>query len=93
MGLGFRSESGEPWNQPRKPRCSHWGGAPGETAAGDAIGRLVEEQEEYHREIAERVSGRLREAGLTAEARMALGDPRAALLDAARSELRMAITP
>jgi len=58
----------------------------GEAAAGDAIGRLIGQQEEYHREIAERAAGRLREAGLTAEARMVSEDPRAALLNAARSE-------
>jgi nucleotide-binding universal stress UspA family protein len=59
---------------------------PGEAAAADPIGRLLEKQEEYHREIAEGAAGRLREAGLTAESRMVLGDPRAALLDTARSE-------
>jgi len=59
---------------------------PGESVAGDTIDRLMAEQEKYHREIAERAVGRLREAGLTAEPRMVVGDPRAALLDAARSE-------
>lgn len=59
---------------------------PGEVTAADSIGRLMEEQEKYHKEIAERAATRLREAGLTADARMVLGDPRTALLDAARSE-------
>jgi len=59
---------------------------PGESVSGDAIDRLMAEQEEYHKEIAERAASRLREAGLTAEARMVVGDPRAALQDTARSE-------
>jgi nucleotide-binding universal stress UspA family protein len=59
---------------------------PGEAVAGDAISRLMEQQEKYHMEIAERAATRLRNAGLSAEARMVVGDPRAALIDAARSE-------
>ncbi|TMQ64908.1 MAG: universal stress protein [Candidatus Eisenbacteria bacterium] len=51
-----------------------------EPAAADAIGRLMAEQEKYHKEIAERAAARLREAGLSAEARTVVGDPRAALL-------------
>jgi nucleotide-binding universal stress UspA family protein len=57
-----------------------------EALAGDAIGRLMEQQKQYHGGIAERAAGRLRESGLTAEARMVVADPRAALLDVARSE-------
>ena len=59
---------------------------PGEATAADTISRLMEEQEKYHKEIAERAAARLRKAGMTADARMVLGDPRTALLDAARSE-------
>jgi len=59
---------------------------PGEATAAAAIGRLMGEQEKYHKEIAERAATRLRKAGLTADARIVLGDPRSALLDAARSE-------
>ena len=59
---------------------------PGEATAADAIGRLLEEQEKYHQEIAQRGTDRLKKAGLTAAARMVVGDPRSALLDTARAE-------
>ena len=59
---------------------------PGEVAAADAIARLMKEQEKYHQEIAIRGVTRLRKAGFTADARMVVGDPRAALLDTAGSE-------
>src|SRR6476646_4088527 len=58
---------------------------PGEVAASDAIGRLLEEQEKYHEEIAKRAAARLREAGMSADARAVVGDPRAALIEAARA--------
>ena len=58
---------------------------PGEIAAPDAIAQLLKEQEKYHKEIADSAAGRLRKAG-TVDARMVVADPRAALLDAARSE-------
>jgi nucleotide-binding universal stress UspA family protein len=57
---------------------------PGEAAAADAIGQLLEQQEKYHLEIAQRSTDRLRKAGLVAEARMVVADPRSALLEAAR---------
>jgi len=57
---------------------------PGEAAASDAIARLIEEQEKYHQEIGEREAARLREEGLAVEARVVVGDPRNALLEAAR---------
>ena len=57
----------------------------GEAAASDAIGRLLEEQEKYHLEIAQRGTDLLRKVGLPAEARMVVADPRVALLDAART--------
>ena len=59
---------------------------PGENVATDAIGQLMEDQEKYHREIAKGAAARLKEAGLTAEARMVVGDPRATLLDTAAKE-------
>jgi nucleotide-binding universal stress UspA family protein len=58
---------------------------PGEVAASDAIGRLMEEQEKYHEEIAKRGAARLREAGMSAEARTVVGDPRAALTETAKA--------
>jgi nucleotide-binding universal stress UspA family protein len=57
----------------------------GEAGASDAISELMQQQEKYHRSIAERAVARLRRAGLTAEARTVIGDPRAALMDAARA--------
>jgi len=58
---------------------------PGELGAADAISQLMEAQEKHLKEVAERATSRLREAGLTAEARMLRGDPRGVLLDTARS--------
>jgi len=57
---------------------------PGEAAAADAIGKLLEQQEKYHLEIAQQGADRLRKAGLAAEARMFVSDPRSAILDTAR---------
>lgn len=57
---------------------------PGEAAAAGAIGKLLEEQEKYHLEIAQRGADRLKKAGLTAEGRMVVEDPRSALLGEAR---------
>jgi nucleotide-binding universal stress UspA family protein len=58
---------------------------PGEATSADVIGHLLEEQEQYHLEIAKRGTERLRTAGLTAETRVIVQDPRSALLDAART--------
>ncbi len=58
---------------------------PGEATSADAITRLLKEQEGYHEELAKKAAARLREAGLTAEARMVVGDPRVALMDEARA--------
>jgi len=58
----------------------------GEVAAADAVARLTEEQQKYHKEIADRAATRLRKAGLTVDARTVTADPRAALLDATRFE-------
>jgi nucleotide-binding universal stress UspA family protein len=59
---------------------------PGEVTAVDAISRLMEDNEKYHKEIAERAATRLRKAELTADPRLVRGDPRTALVDTARSE-------
>jgi nucleotide-binding universal stress UspA family protein len=59
---------------------------PGEVEAADAIAQLMKEQAKYHKEIADGAADRLRKANLTVDARMVVGDPRTALLDAARSE-------
>lgn len=59
---------------------------PDEGPPANAIAQLMMEQEKYHKEIADAAADRLRKAGLTADARMMVADPRAALLDAARSE-------
>lgn len=58
---------------------------PGEATTTDAIGKLLEEQMRYHLEIAKRGTALLRKVGLAAEGRMVVADPRAALLDAART--------
>jgi nucleotide-binding universal stress UspA family protein len=59
---------------------------PSEVASTDAIARLMREQEKYHGEIADSAASRLREVGLTVDARAIVSDPRTALLEAARSE-------
>lgn len=59
---------------------------PGEAAAPKAIKDLMEQQQRYHREIAERAASRLRRAGLAGEARMAIGDPRTWIVETARNE-------
>ena len=61
-------------------------GLPDEGPPAHAIAQLMKEQEKYHKEIADGAADRLRKAGLTVEARMVVADPRAALLDAAKSE-------
>jgi len=58
---------------------------PGEAASTDAIGHLLEGQQRYHLEIANRGVERLKKAGLRAEARVVVQDPRAALLDASQA--------
>jgi len=59
--------------------------SPAESTAADAIEQLMESQEKYHREIAQGAAKRLGGEGLVAEARVVVGDARAALLDAART--------
>ena len=48
--------------------------------------QVMEDQVRHHLEVATRVEGTLRAGGLGAEARVAEGDPRVALLDMARAE-------
>jgi nucleotide-binding universal stress UspA family protein len=59
---------------------------PGEAAAPGAIAEIVTEQEKVHRDLAEKVAASLRAAGLSAEGRVVLNDPRTALEEAARKE-------
>jgi nucleotide-binding universal stress UspA family protein len=58
---------------------------PGEAVAADAIGLVLEEQERYHLEIANRGRDRLRQAGLQAEVKVVVQDPRSALIETARA--------
>ena len=59
---------------------------PGEVAAPQSITELNQEQERYHREIAQGAARRLSVAGLKAIARVIHGDPRTVLEEIARSE-------
>jgi nucleotide-binding universal stress UspA family protein len=59
---------------------------PGEALAPHAMTDVMEQQQRYHREIAERAAAQLRHAGLTVSPRMVPGDPRTVLEEAARSE-------
>ena len=58
----------------------------GEAAAPQAIAELMQQQQQYHREIADRAAARLREAGLQADSRTTTGDPRLWLEEMARTE-------
>ncbi len=58
----------------------------GEAVAPQGITDLLEEEQRYHKEVAERGAARLRKAGLKATARAVLGDPRIVLEEAARKE-------
>jgi nucleotide-binding universal stress UspA family protein len=55
-----------------------------ETDVPEVIARLIEQQERYHADLAERAAGTLREAGVSSEAAMVPGDPRTALVEEAR---------
>jgi nucleotide-binding universal stress UspA family protein len=82
--------AGSPW--PKGTRvivlsaCPPMFVGPGEVTSGDAIERLMEEQAEYHREIASKAEARIKKAGLAVESRMILGDPRSALVETAKEE-------
>jgi len=59
---------------------------PGEAVAPRAVTELIEQQQQFHKEVAESTARRLVSAGLKAVARTPYGDPRAMLEEAARSE-------
>jgi nucleotide-binding universal stress UspA family protein len=59
---------------------------PGEATSGEAIQKLMEEQAAYYRETSEKAAAGVRKAGLEAESRMILGDPRSALVETAKEE-------
>lgn len=60
--------------------------SPGEVAAPMVIEQINAGQLAYHRSLAEAAVRQLREAGLEAEARCPVADPRHALLETAESE-------
>jgi nucleotide-binding universal stress UspA family protein len=59
--------------------------SPSGAIPSDAISELMRRQVEHHRSIAERAAARLRRAGLAAEARAVIADPRTALTDATKA--------
>ncbi|MGE5175297.1 MAG: universal stress protein [Hyphomicrobiales bacterium] len=59
---------------------------PGEAVAVGPIAQLNQEQQDYHRSIAEKASKSLTGSGLVAKAMTGLGDPRSAIVDAATRE-------
>lgn len=59
---------------------------PGEAAAPGGVSELIAQENKLHREIAEKAAAELTSAGLSAEGRSVLSDPRAALDDGARQE-------
>ncbi len=58
---------------------------PGEAAAPGAIAEIIEQQERFHRDLADKAAASLKAAGFQAIARMVPADPRGALVDAAKS--------
>ena len=57
---------------------------PGEAAAPGAIAELIEQQEKFHRGLADRAAAELKGAGFTVTAKMVPADPRGAIVDEAR---------
>ena len=57
---------------------------PGEAAAPGAIAELIEQQEKFHRGLADRAAADLKSAGFTVTAKMVPADPRGAIVDEAR---------
>jgi len=57
---------------------------PGEAAAPGAIAELIEQQEKFHRGLADRAVADLKSAGLTVTAKMVPADPRGAIIDEAK---------
>ena len=60
--------------------------SPGEMASPGPIAEMNQQQEQYHKEIARDAARDLSDAGLTAMARVELGDPRSILVETARRE-------
>ncbi|HET9252667.1 MAG TPA: universal stress protein [Candidatus Eisenbacteria bacterium] len=58
--------------------------AAGDAAMPDVIAQLIEQQDRYHQEMAERAASGLREAGRAAEGVLISGDPRSVLVEEAR---------
>lgn len=58
---------------------------PGEAAAPGAIAEIIEQQERFHRELADKAAASLKAAGFKVTAKMVPADPRGALVDAAKS--------
>ncbi|HEU4725751.1 MAG TPA: universal stress protein [Candidatus Eisenbacteria bacterium] len=58
---------------------------PGEAAAPGAIAEIIEQQERYHKDVAEKAAATLKSAGLKATGKMMPSDPRGALVDAAKN--------
>ena len=57
---------------------------PGEAAAPGAIAELIEQQEKFHRDLADKAAAALKAAGFDVTAKMVPADPRGALIDAAK---------
>ena len=66
--------------------CSPIGIGPGEMASPGPIAEMNQQQEQYHKEVAQKAAKVLTDAGFKATARMELGDPRSVLIEAARRE-------
>lgn len=56
----------------------------GELAMPDVIAQVITQQDQFHRELAERAAQTLRDAGLACEAAMVSGDPRSTLVEEAK---------
>jgi len=59
---------------------------PGEMASPGPIAEMNQQQELHHKEVAQKATKVLTDAGLKATGRMELGDPRSVLVEAARRE-------
>ena len=60
--------------------------APGEALAPQAIEHYIQQQEQFHKQVAEHGAAFLRDAGLVARGIVKRGDPRVVLEETARSE-------
>ncbi|MEK7347807.1 MAG: universal stress protein [Candidatus Eisenbacteria bacterium] len=58
---------------------------PGEAAAPGAIAEIIEQQERFHRDLADKAAASLKAAGFKVTAKMVPADPRGALVDAAKN--------